>query len=139
MSAEKTVGAFILGACAGAVAALLFAPKTGEETRKELAKFSKETADKMEAFAKENSEKLAQLAKENTQKLEVLAREKSAEIARMAREQGAKLNKAEMEEFAQEVLAKVKGAITREKLEVAVGEVIAEATEPEAAPESHEA
>lgn len=127
MSAEKIVGAFILGACTGAVAALLFAPKKGEEMREEIAKFSQETAEKLEAFARENSEKLNQLAKENTQKLEVLAREKGAEIARIAKEQGAKLNKAELEAFAQQVLAKVKGAITKEKLEEAVGEVIQEA------------
>lgn len=126
MSAEKTIGAFILGACAGAVAALLFAPKSGEETRAELEKFGKESAEKLEAFAKENSERLNQLAKENTQKLEVLAKEKGSEIAKIAKELGAKLNKQEIEAFSQEVLAKVKGAITKEKLEEAVEEVINE-------------
>ena len=66
-----TVFTFLTGAAIGAGLALLFAPQTGEETRKQL----KETADKLSDEFKENYEKLskeAQIAidkiKETTEK-----------------------------------------------------------------------
>jgi len=53
-----TVFTFLTGAAIGAGLALLFAPQTGEETRKQL----KETADKLSDDFKENYEKLSKEA-----------------------------------------------------------------------------
>lgn len=60
MSDEKhtflgTVFTFLTGAAIGAGLALLFAPQTGEETRKRI----KEISDKLADDAKENYEKIA--------------------------------------------------------------------------------
>jgi gas vesicle protein len=48
--------AFILGAAAGAAVALLYAPASGEETRRKLAEKAKEGRDKVEEFAREGRE-----------------------------------------------------------------------------------
>ena len=48
--------AFVLGAAAGAAVALLFAPASGEETRRRLADTAREGRDKAEAMAREGRE-----------------------------------------------------------------------------------
>ena len=48
--------AFVLGAAAGAAIALLYAPASGEETRRRLAAKAREGRDKVEALAREGRE-----------------------------------------------------------------------------------
>lgn len=55
-SAGTVFVAFTLGALAGAAAALLLAPATGEETRRKLAERAREGRDAAEAMAREGSE-----------------------------------------------------------------------------------
>jgi gas vesicle protein len=47
------VGAFVIGAVAGAAVALLFAPATGEETRRKLGQKAREGKEKAAAFARD--------------------------------------------------------------------------------------
>ncbi len=51
--------AFVLGAVAGAAVALLYAPASGEETRRKLADKAREGRDKAESVAREGREFLA--------------------------------------------------------------------------------
>jgi gas vesicle protein len=51
--------AFVLGAVAGAAVALLYAPSSGEETRRKLANKAREGRDKAESVAREGREFLA--------------------------------------------------------------------------------
>lgn len=51
--------AFVLGAVAGAAVALLYAPASGEETRRKLAEKAREGRDKAESVAREGREFLA--------------------------------------------------------------------------------
>jgi gas vesicle protein len=55
-SAGGVLVAFAIGAVAGAAVALLFAPATGEETRKKLAEKAKEGRDRAESMAREGRE-----------------------------------------------------------------------------------
>ena len=48
ISKSQVAGFFVVGAAAGAVAALLFAPKSGAQTRKDIRKFSKRTMDQID-------------------------------------------------------------------------------------------
>jgi len=48
--------AFALGAVAGAAVALLYAPASGEETRRKLAKKAREGRDHVESMAREGRE-----------------------------------------------------------------------------------
>lgn len=48
--------AFVLGAVAGAAVALLYAPASGEETRRRLAERAREGREKAEQFAREGRE-----------------------------------------------------------------------------------
>ena len=47
---------FVLGAITGAAVALLFAPASGEETRRKLAEKAKEGRDRAEAMARDGRE-----------------------------------------------------------------------------------
>ncbi len=47
ISKTQVAGLFLTGAAVGAAAALLFAPKSGAQTRKDIRKFSKETVDQL--------------------------------------------------------------------------------------------
>jgi gas vesicle protein len=47
-SKKQLCGLFITGAAAGAVVALLFAPKTGAQTRKDIRRFSKRTVNQLD-------------------------------------------------------------------------------------------
>jgi gas vesicle protein len=55
-SAGTVLVAFALGAIAGAAIALLYAPSTGEETRRKLAEKAREGRDKAEAVARQGRE-----------------------------------------------------------------------------------
>jgi len=48
--------AFVLGAAAGAALALLYAPATGEETRRKIREKAREGRDKAEAVARDGRE-----------------------------------------------------------------------------------
>jgi gas vesicle protein len=52
-SASSILVAFALGAAAGAAIALLYAPASGEETRRKLREKAREGRDKAEALARE--------------------------------------------------------------------------------------
>jgi len=53
MSASKFFGGFIVGAAIGAVAGILLAPKSGEETRRILADSAKDVARRADETAKQ--------------------------------------------------------------------------------------
>ena len=55
-SAGTVLVAFALGAIAGAAIALLYAPTTGEETRRKLAEKAREGRDKAEELARQGRE-----------------------------------------------------------------------------------
>ncbi len=55
-SAGSVLIAFAVGAVAGAVVALLYAPASGEETRRRLAEKAREGRDKAEGLARESKE-----------------------------------------------------------------------------------
>ena len=55
-SAGSVLVAFALGAIAGAAVALLYAPATGEETRRKLAEKAREGREKAEELAREGRE-----------------------------------------------------------------------------------
>ena len=55
-SAGNVIVAFALGAVAGAAIALLYAPASGEETRRKLAEKAREGRDRAEAVAREGRE-----------------------------------------------------------------------------------
>jgi gas vesicle protein len=47
-SKTQVAGILLIGAAAGAVAALLFAPKAGNQMRKDIRRFSKKTLDQLD-------------------------------------------------------------------------------------------
>jgi gas vesicle protein len=47
-SKSEVAGFFLTGAAIGAAAALLFAPKTGSQMRKDIRRFSKKTIDQLD-------------------------------------------------------------------------------------------
>ena len=55
-SSASVLVAFLVGAVAGAAVALLYAPSTGEETRRKLAEKARQGRDKAEQMAKEGRE-----------------------------------------------------------------------------------
>jgi gas vesicle protein len=55
-SAGTVLAAFAIGAIAGAAVALLYAPATGEETRRKLSEKAREGRDRAEALAREGRE-----------------------------------------------------------------------------------
>ncbi|MBK9239349.1 MAG: YtxH domain-containing protein [Acidobacteria bacterium] len=55
-SAVPVLMAFVLGAAAGAAVALLYAPATGEETRRRIKDKAREGRDKAEAVARDGRE-----------------------------------------------------------------------------------
>jgi gas vesicle protein len=49
-SKKQLIGLFVAGAATGAAVALLFAPKNGTQTRKDIRRFSKRTASQLESL-----------------------------------------------------------------------------------------
>ena len=68
ISAKHVTGFFLAGAAVGAAAALLYAPKSGAQTRKDIRKFSKKTVDRIDELQDDVRE---QLNERYTQALEV--------------------------------------------------------------------
>lgn len=58
-SSGPVLMAFVLGALAGAAVALLYAPNSGEETRRRIAKKARDGREKAEAVAREGREFVA--------------------------------------------------------------------------------
>lgn len=58
-SKTEIVGFFIAGAAAGAVAALLFAPKTGRQVRKDIRRLSRKTLDQLDDLQSDIREQLS--------------------------------------------------------------------------------
>lgn len=54
---KKILGSLFLGAIAGAVAGLLFAPKSGKETREQLVKEAEHLKDEINKYANDFSDK----------------------------------------------------------------------------------
>ncbi len=63
-SVGGVIVAFAIGAVAGAAVALLFAPASGEETRRKLAEKAREGRERAEALAREGRERAEGLARE---------------------------------------------------------------------------
>ena len=57
---EPGVGSFVLGIAIGAGLALLFAPRTGEETRRELQRRARKVGDQAQDFVAEVSDSVTQ-------------------------------------------------------------------------------
>lgn len=55
-SAGNVLMAFTIGAIAGAAVALLYAPASGEETRRKIAQRARESREKAEAVARDSRE-----------------------------------------------------------------------------------
>ena len=72
MSVTRFLAGFAIGAAIGAVAGVLLAPKSGEETREHLGKMATELADKTDATVQDIKRKADTLISD--------AQEKSAEI-----------------------------------------------------------
>jgi gas vesicle protein len=57
---EPGVGSFVAGLAIGAALALLFAPKTGEETRRDLSRRAKRVGDQAQDFVSEVTDSVAE-------------------------------------------------------------------------------
>ena len=69
-NSDKTFIAFILGAVAGALTALLLAPESGDKTRKKINKTASDVLYDMEDAWESNTEKVKDLADTAIQELE---------------------------------------------------------------------
>ena len=58
-SKAKVFGFFLTGAAVGAVVALLYAPKSGVETRKQIRKFSKKTVHQLDDLQNDLREQIS--------------------------------------------------------------------------------
>lgn len=56
--AGTVLASFVAGAAVGAVLALLYAPKSGEEMRENIADLTEDAVDKIKEYAKEAQEKI---------------------------------------------------------------------------------
>ena len=59
-SKTEVVGFFVTGAAVGAAAALLFAPKSGAQTRKDIRRFSKKAVNQIDDFQNDVREQLTE-------------------------------------------------------------------------------
>jgi gas vesicle protein len=62
MAADDCVKGFIIGGLIGAVLGILYAPKSGKETREEICNSAEELLEKAKAQSEEASRKIEQLA-----------------------------------------------------------------------------
>ena len=75
----------LAGAILGAGAALLFAPRSGRETRRDIARYARKTGRKLEGVAGEVAESVAGMADAVEEKAEELL-EKGMDLSRESRE-----------------------------------------------------
>jgi gas vesicle protein len=59
-SKTEAVGFFITGAAVGAAAGLIFAPKAGAQTRKEIRRFSKKTVNRLDDLQSDVREQITE-------------------------------------------------------------------------------
>ena len=59
-SKTEVVGFFVTGAAVGAAAALLFAPKSGAQTRKDIRRFSKKAVNQIDDFQTDVREQITE-------------------------------------------------------------------------------
>ena len=59
-SKTEVVGFFVTGAAVGAAAALLFAPKSGAQTRKDIRRFSKKAVNQFDDFQTDVREQITE-------------------------------------------------------------------------------
>jgi len=59
-SKTEVVGFFVTGAAVGAAAALLFAPKSGAQTRKDIRRFSKKAVNQLDDFQTDVREQITE-------------------------------------------------------------------------------
>jgi len=67
---EPGIGSFILGLAVGAGIALLFAPRSGEETRRDLQKRAKRVGDQAQDFVSEMTDSVSQTISSAKEKVE---------------------------------------------------------------------
>ena len=67
---EPGIGSFILGLAVGAGIALLFAPRTGEETRRDLQRRAKRVGDQAQDFVSERTDSVSQTISAAKEKVE---------------------------------------------------------------------
>lgn len=123
------VGKFLAGAALGAGLGILFAPKSGSETRKELKKkmddlvaqikdidveevkrdFDKKVAEIKEGLADLDREKVLEIAKEKGNDL----KEKAQELVEMAKEKGTPMLKKSAQDVLENVIKVSKEAIKK--------------------------
>ena len=131
MRSEKKfgVGKFLAGAALGAGLGILFAPKSGSETRKELKKkmddlvaqikdidveevkrdFDKKVAEIKDGLADLDREKVLEIAKEKGNDL----KEKAQELVEMAKEKGTPMLKKSAQDVLENVIKVSKEAIKK--------------------------
>ena len=73
-SSGSVLFAFLVGAIAGAAVALLYAPATGEETRRRLAEKAREWRDRAEEYARRGREVAEDLGRRGREVVEDLGR-----------------------------------------------------------------
>ncbi|RMF69225.1 MAG: gas vesicle protein [Calditrichaeota bacterium] len=93
---------FLFGGLVGAVAALLYAPKSGKEVREDLRKMSAELKDDAETKLQLAQTRADALLAETKQKLEELRREAESAVA-------------EIKKNAMETVAEGKGAVEKQR------------------------
>lgn len=129
MSKKRGIGKFIAGAAVGAGLGLLFAPKSGSETRKELkeklddlvnqiknididevkAEFDQKIEDIKEGLADLDREKVADIAKKKGKELKV----KAEDLVDMAKEKGTPKLKKTAQDVLENVIKVSKEAIKK--------------------------
>lgn len=110
---------FIVGGLAGAVAALLLAPQSGEETRAIIKERSIELRDKASLEAEEAWKRAEEAAKEarlRAEELTAQARARAEELAAQARTQGEELT-LKAREKGKELAESAKKVVSRRKAE----------------------
>jgi gas vesicle protein len=68
-SSGEVIMSFILGGLIGAAIGILYAPRSGKDTRKKLQQFGEDVSDKVENFGEEMRDKTQQIINESREKI----------------------------------------------------------------------